>query len=109
MELQHQMRLIAFTQASRVQVCHTDIQAGERQVTASDCQINAASSALECACQSQMSAACCLARPSCAYRQGQEQLRSGECLTLGVCKSVCKLPVAKRCMGWSGLAVWRHS
>lgn len=46
MELQHQMRLIGITQASSVQVCHTDIQAGGRQVTASDCQINAASSAL---------------------------------------------------------------
>ena len=50
MKSQHQMQLIAFADASSVQVRQTDIQAGDCQVTASACQINPASSAFACAC-----------------------------------------------------------
>ena len=37
----------------------------------------------------------------------QESCKGG--LALGACNKVWRLPVAKRCMGCSGFAVWRHS
>ena len=69
----HLLKRSVYGLGFRAKVWRTDIPAGECQVTASACQINPASSAFACACQSRMSAACCLARPGCAYKQGQEQ------------------------------------